>query len=635
MKSKTLLITLFSIFFTGITLAQDTADIEIIKNSGDYYTGESCGENQNQTKEYALSSLISSISVKVSADFQSTNTLQGDDKNVSFDRTVENVVSTYASASLNNLEQINDRRDCGIFVFLYITKDAVEATFRNRAKLVQDIFKKAESYELKYNYASALKYYYFSNILLNSIPSNISSELEVGGLGMNVEIPSRISSILSNARFEVIRDEMLSEKKREITLGVTVDGYDAKSLDFEFWDGNEQIFARSQDGTSIISLIGSSVKLTKINVSVKYKYYENKDEIKEVGELWNLVSAANIKSSQDVRLDAPVIKKVEEYGLADVEENAALNITSSVGEAVSLNDGSSLNEISNAIEAVNIEELMPENIDNLKKYFNQDIKLNSWENDDFLSDKLARVEKFNNIDISSLSSRQNINNTYEGWEFRQLTANTYYPSLSMQSKEYLVPDFDSTGALQDVNFGIMDDIYDGFKRSSTFGKDWDKRQVIIKFVEKYRTAYLSRDLSQLDVMFAEEAVIIVGRVLKVDEKDNTDFVFEQESDKQPSVEYLQFTKKDFLKRQGELFTSKPDIHLGFTTFDIRKKNGKDGVYGVAMRQSYTSTNYSDEGYLFLLIDFNGTQPKIYVRAWQPQEWDEDSLIELANFNVNF
>jgi hypothetical protein len=36
-----------------------------------------------------------------------------------------------------------------------------------------------------------------------------------------------------------------------------------------------------------------------------------------------------------------------------------------------------------------------------------------------------------------------------------------------------------------------------------------------------------------------------------------------------------------------------------------------------MRQSYASTTYADEGYLFLLIDFRETDPLIYVRAWQP------------------
>jgi hypothetical protein len=41
-----------------------------------------------------------------------------------------------------------------------------------------------------------------------------------------------------------------------------------------------------------------------------------------------------------------------------------------------------------------------------------------------------------------------------------------------------------------------------------------------------------------------------------------------------------------------------------------------------------------EGYLFLLIDFNEQFPQIYIRAWQPQEWNTESLIDLGNFNLN-
>jgi len=53
-----------------------------------------------------------------------------------------------------------------------------------------------------------------------------------------------------------------------------------------------------------------------------------------------------------------------------------------------------------------------------------------------------------------------------------------------------------------------------------------------------------------------------------------------------------------------------------------------------MRQNYESTTYSDEGYLFLLVDFNHSQPQIYVTAWQPHEWNDNALIKLSNYNIN-
>ena len=84
-----------------------------------------------------------------------------------------------------------------------------------------------------------------------------------------------------------------------------------------------------------------------------------------------------------------------------------------------------------------------------------------------------------------------------------------YPSLHKQSTEYLVLDFDDKGALIDLNASITENLYQTFVKQSEFGKDWDNRQQIIKFVEKYRTAYLTRDIKTVDLMFAEDALILV------------------------------------------------------------------------------------------------------------------------------
>jgi hypothetical protein len=65
-----------------------------------------------------------------------------------------------------------------------------------------------------------------------------------------------------------------------------------------------------------------------------------------------------------------------------------------------------------------------------------------------------------------------------------------------------------------------------------------------------------------------------------------------------------------------------------------------GIYGVSLRQRYTSDRYSDEGYLFLLWDFrNEAEPKIHVRTWQPYNIDEhhtlsnDAVFNIRDFNL--
>ncbi len=620
--------TFLFIILLACSFSANAQDVEMIKADRDFFWGESCSENQKEASDQAISQILTQISVKVSSDFRSFSKIDTENETQNYESKVEGVVKTYASGALNNLQNYKEPRDCGIYAFYYVKRDEIDKIFDYRKQLVKDIFDKAERYADDQNYAAALKYYYFSSILLNSIPV---SRVEHKGMALEIEIGSRISDIISNTRFEVINDEMVSDKRREITVSITVNGKPAKSLDFNFWDGSNQIFAKSIDGTALITLFGSSTKFNELQLRVKYKYFENKDEIKEVGELWALVNAINISNRQKLKLEVqpkPKPEALEEFGLASVTDNIELHFTADDGEEVE-----DLNTVEKALNAEELKEVIPEHLVSLEDYFNKDVANAEWEQDEFLANKLQKMKKFNKLDISKISSRQNINNTYEGWEFRQMSANATYQSMNMQSKEYVVPDFDTTGQMMDVNFGILDGLYDSFRRASTFGDDWDKRQVIIKFVEKYRTAYLTRDMEQLEVMFADEAVIIVGRVLKPDYEDTNKY--ELDTKDEQKVEYLRFTKQEFLNRQSRIFDVQPDIHLGFTTFEIKKKNNQDGVYGVSMRQSYTSTGYADEGYLFLLIDFNGKEPKIYVRAWQPQEWDDSALIELANFRVNF
>jgi hypothetical protein len=48
------------------------------------------------------------------------------------------------------------------------------------------------------------------------------------------------------------------------------------------------------------------------------------------------------------------------------------------------------------------------------------------------------------------------------------------------------------------------------------------------------------------------------------------------------------------------------------------------MYGISVVQYYDSSIYSDEGYLFLLIDFSTPEePMIHVRTWQPRQATPD------------
>ena len=112
-----------------------------------------------------------------------------------------------------------------------------------------------------------------------------------------------------------------------------------------------------------------------------------------------------------------------------------------------------------------------------------------------------------------------------------------------------------------------------------------------------------------------------------------DLIRYQKFGRQPDYEFIRLTKQKYMSRLKQVFQLQKDIFLNFGTFRIIKKSNAPDVYGVEMRQSYASTTYSDEGYLFLLIDFSEHDPLIYVRAWQPQQWDDSALVRTSNFRI--
>jgi hypothetical protein len=133
-------------------------------------------------------------------------------------------------------------------------------------------------------------------------------------------------------------------------------------------------------------------------------------------------------------------------------------------------------------------------------------------------------------------------------------------------------------------------------------------------------------------MFAEDALIIVGRKIEKTSMKEDAYAY-QPFKGQPEYGFVKMSKAQYLDRLRDVFRSQQDIALEFESFNLVRKNDTPNIYGVEMRQSWASTRYADEGYLFLLIDFNGPDPLIYVRAWQPNAWSDNELIRTANFKV--
>ena len=162
-------------------------------------------------------------------------------------------------------------------------------------------------------------------------------------------------------------------------------------------------------------------------------------------------------------------------------------------------------------------------------------------------------------------------------------------------------------------------------------KDADNRRMILNYCEHLRTSYNTKDIDFLRQVFSDQALIIVGNVVRSAGKHGATGI---EGDEK--VTFSLKTKKEYLERLEMVFAANKKIDVKFTDFRIMRHPTMEGIYGVSMKQKYTSDRYSDEGYLFILWDFRDkSMPLIHVRTWQPAASvnDDKEIIGIRDFNL--
>ncbi len=158
----------------------------------------------------------------------------------------------------------------------------------------------------------------------------------------------------------------------------------------------------------------------------------------------------------------------------------------------------------------------------------------------------------------------------------------------------------------------------------------ESRLILVNFLEDYQTAYALKRHRYLESIYSDDALIIVGRIVKKTEiPDRMTLKLSAED-----VELKKYDKDTYMKNLSMCFKNNDYIRLRFTETVFTKANNTKDVYGVRVRQEYFSSSYGDVGYLFLLVDLRGTMPLIHVRAWQPDKVDLEKLMTMSDVRFN-
>ena len=190
--------------------------------------------------------------------------------------------------------------------------------------------------------------------------------------------------------------------------------------------------------------------------------------------------------------------------------------------------------------------------------------------------------------------------------------------------------FDQKGNVESFYLSISMNLYMNVIKSNLELTDLRRRQMILDYVEQFRTAYNQKDINFLNQVFSDDALIITGRVIT--EKHSEGFSAQKiVSNKQ--------NKQQYLTNLSRVFKAASYIKVTFDEVEVMRHPVNANFYGVTLHQGYTSNRYHDDGYLFLLWDFTDeAHPQIHVRTWQPdkingKDLPKEEIFTLSDFDI--
>lgn len=231
--------------------------------------------------------------------------------------------------------------------------------------------------------------------------------------------------------------------------------------------------------------------------------------------------------------------------------------------------------------------------------------------------------------------------TYDGgYQVRNIPLESLDEKGKPVYKEMVI-DLDDAGRITRVNKAIEANLYRKIMQSGSQVTDLRQRQIILNYVEDFRTSYEKKDIDFLEMVFSDDALIITGKVVQRKKG-------ERGIQMKPEITYTKYSKQEYLNRlRTHVFPNTRTIDVTFGTVEVVKHPSIEGYFGVLVRQGYKSVFksgaiYEDDGYLFMLWDFRDeNRPQIHVRTWQPywmndaktESISEDQIININSFRI--
>ena len=617
-RFKSVLLCLFAL--SGVVCAQS---VEEIKASDEYLSGEGWGESLKAADNAALQDLISKISVSVESQFENIEEEITDQVNVDSRSACRSVVNTYSQATLQNTQRIVIENEPDAHVFRYVKRSEVDKIFESRRLKVFDMVASATRAVEKGKIDDALRYYYWSYCLLQSIPG-ANAVTDANGHVLTHWIPEQMNDIFSEVKIHTV-----SEQEGIAEICVLYKEQPVTSMDYTYFDGMDwsNIYS-AKDGRGFIELRPG---MTTENMKVKCEYeYSGEAHIdKEINTVVNVMKGrvfrdAYVMVEKGAPLSSPqggMTNPIERNSLAKKEVDSRVSSPLEGNEGVHTQSITMLTESESSPYRESIEKVIAAiksgSYVNAEECFTEDGR-----------DMYRRLISYGNARIMGEPSYSFYTVGTDEVTCRSVVMSFSFRNNTRKFVEDVTFTFNKEGKIDYLAFALDEKSTTDILQHSMWSEY--ARKILAEFLENYKTAYALKRLDYIRSIFDDNAVIITGKVLTRQTNAQGEMGGEYLNNKY--VQYTRQSKEQYLRNLERCFDSNEYINIRFANNDIVKAGVGGEVYGIQIKQDYYSANYGDTGYLFLMVDLNDPKkPIIKVRSWQPERDPNFGLIDLSHF----
>jgi hypothetical protein len=610
---RSLILGIFIIGSIGSLFSQSVEEVR--NNQKMYIWGDGMAPTLDKARKLALDMLVNQISVQVESNYQQTIEQENEAKSgrVSFSEKVNSIVKTYSSATLTNVEQIIIAEEPEAKIFLYIKRSEVSKIFASRKQKIMDNISLAIGFEQKLQIADALRLYYWSLLLLKSHPDcqfmMFTPPGETNAISLITWLPARINDLFGDIHFRVT-DVKIENEQKTLLLDIYYNGQPVSNFDFCFWDGrNYSQVQGTVNGQSSIELLGASAMLDNVKIKAEYIFDYQARIDKELETIMDKLDPIAFSKSY-YAIKTKVTGSLDPIAAVSVQTNKNLvqykaDTTKSESIPFQINEQRYqflINKVVKAICTKNYSSVQPMFTPETYENFNRLVNF-------------GKATVLGNPQIKTFS--------FEGDVMcRPVPMMFAFSNNNRKFSEDVVFHFNEDTLISNITFGLSKTALNSITSNLKYGlKD---QLTIIDFLENYKTAFALKRIDYLESIFADDALIIVGKY--VGKVTNADSPYANNQ----LVKYNRMDKQTYIKNLKQAFASKEFINIEFEDSNIEKSAKGGNIYGIEIKQNYYSSNYGDQGYLFLIVDLNA-DPLIHIRTWQPEKGVNGRTFKIGDF----